>query len=281
MLSITGLLFFSFVSLISGRKGAAEFKQAANNLKVQIEQVISEVQSGNYPGLDDFSCVNAGGSLDIDAVPSGDVAKGTNKGCIFLGKAIQFGVVETAGGDQDMYQVYTIAGARTFADPLVGERPVNSFAEAIPKLIAPGQFANTDVPNQSQQMMFENGLTPVGMRIYKASGASDPTGAVAFVTSFEPGASDGLMTGSQAIQLIALAAGAGTGLVRTQTQGVDYINNTLIPSHGNINFLNPAGGVKLCMKSGSNSNRSALITIGGEGKTSSVKVDIKTSGDCS
>lgn len=276
VLSITGVLFFSFVTLISGRKATAEFRQAANNLKVQIEQVIHEVQSGNYPGLDDFSCVNSGGSLAITNNPAD---KGTNKQCIFLGKAIQFGVVESAGAEQDTYQVYTIAGARTFNSlGGGGERLVQTLDEAIPKLVAPGQAANTTVPNRSERATFENGLTPVSMRVVGSGGASQSIGAVAFVTSFEPGASDGLMTGSQTIQIIGIES---TSLGRTAPQGVDSINSLLTASYADSNLRNPAGGVRLCMASGTNSDRSALLTIGGDGKTASVGLDIKTTGDCS
>lgn len=99
VLAITGVMFVAIVGVVSGRQAKTQFNQAANNITSEIEQIISEVQSGYYPDTGKFNCHGTEG-----------IAQGTNKDCASLGKLVQFGI------NQDTYKIDTVAGKRYAAD---------------------------------------------------------------------------------------------------------------------------------------------------------------------
>ncbi len=99
VLAITGVMFVAIIGVVSGRQSKTQFNQAANNITAEIEQIISEVQSGYYPDTGKFNCRGAEG-----------VSQGANKDCANLGKLVQF----TAG--KDTYKIDTVVGKRYAAD---------------------------------------------------------------------------------------------------------------------------------------------------------------------
>lgn len=107
VLVVTGALFASIVLILSGRQATAQFNQAINNVKQEIEQIINEVQSG-YPMPGNFSCSLSGGQPVITTLTTTE--QGRNRDCVFLGKAVRFHATA------DNYTVYTIVGSRLGTD---------------------------------------------------------------------------------------------------------------------------------------------------------------------
>lgn len=242
VLAITGVLFVSITATLQGKRQKAEFQQAINAVKTEIEQSISEVQTGYYPSDASFSCT-------AGAVPvSGSATEqGSNKTCVFLGKVLQFG--KGYGTDPESYAVYT----------LTGQRDQTSFPDSEPIIV------NNDSTKEVKPLQF--GLTVTSMRI---GGGGPPVGAVAFVPSF--GQKGSLLYGSQADNdVIAL----NTTLTSASES---VINNQLKPSYASR--LNPPGGIEICFRDGYNTNQSGLITIGGSSGTSTVSLSIKGTGNC-
>lgn len=98
VVAVTGALFVSVVLLVAGRQQEAQFEQAVNDVKVQIETVINESQSG-YPG-GVSGCRNTGSTYTTTT---------PDDSCIFLGKAIQF----TVGANERVNMgIHTIVGTR-------------------------------------------------------------------------------------------------------------------------------------------------------------------------
>src|ERR1700761_7227045 len=91
VLAISSALLISAAALISGRQAKTEFMTGINNTQQQIQQIINETASGYYPNAGNFTCT---GSLVGGVVSFSNAAsqQGTNAGCIFMGKAIQFGL---------------------------------------------------------------------------------------------------------------------------------------------------------------------------------------------
>jgi type II secretory pathway pseudopilin PulG len=111
VLAITGVMFVAIVGVVSGRQSKTQFNQAANNITAEIEQVISEVQSGYYPDVGVHEC--AYGSAE---------SQGKVKECATLGKLVSF------KSDKDFYSIDTIIGKRYAQDFQNAEPSVYSAA---------------------------------------------------------------------------------------------------------------------------------------------------------
>lgn len=188
VLAVTGVLFFSVMAVMAGRQNRTQFQQSINAMKVEIEQVVSQVQTGYYPSTQNFRCSAApAGGLQITSAASGN-EQGTNKDCVFFGKAIQFKV-----GGEDRYAVI----------PLAGLREASTFANSRAKAVT--QSINTG--------MLQYGLEPKWVK----SGGVIGTGTLGFVTTID-GASE---KGSQSIQVIPVPSDA---LNRSTAQTVSTID---------------------------------------------------------
>lgn len=199
-LAISSLMFLMAASFISGKQSAVEFKQGMNDINTQIRGVVNDVSNGQYPPSASFSCsAFSPGSPIISATSA---AQGSNGGCIFLGKVMQFNV----GADTRAYYVYTVA-ARQMGPTGAS---ITSFAEAKPIAV------DSSTVNLTQKHILQNGLivtkvlkckldclgsnaTPIGsfgffgsLGNYGLSQSSIPeSGAQTVVTSSIPGSNYG------------------------------------------------------------------------------------------
>lgn len=250
VLAVSGVLLLSAVTLVAGQQRKVEFNQAVMDVKSAIEQVSSDVGSGFYPNPGTFSCSVAGGNVSISAAAG--VQQGSNNGCIFLGKAIQFGV---QGTDPQQYVVHTLVGLQDNTGTLASAKPI---------------AINLDSARDQREL--RNGLRAVSMT-YVEGGISRDIGAFAFVSSLGGrDSSSQLVSGNQQLMVVPIA---NTGRVPDTTvaaavSGIDGQLRNGIPS--------PASGVRICFNSGE--QRSALITVGLSGSTQAVGLEYKNTGDC-
>jgi len=249
VLAVSGALFVSVFVTMSGRQHKTEFLQATNDIQSSIQQVINEVATGYYPNNGDFSCSSVAGNVSISNSTS--AAQGTNKDCVFMGKAMQF----TAGSSEtQQYSTFSIAGLRTAKTLLAADPTVIRYGSADPVTVT---------------KTFNNGLTVKSMK-YNNGGSDVPIGAVAFISGL--GATDGsgnYVSGGQTLDLVPI-----TGLltfdvpINTMENGID----SQLMSMGTL--VNPANGVKICFQGGA--NQTALVTIGSNGHNLLVKLEVKT-----
>lgn len=264
VLGITGLVLASAILLVVGQQNKVEFTQSTQDIQSSIQQVISEVNSGFYPNPGNLQCDATGNAVNLS---TGTAGQGSNTGCIFVGKALQFGVKDT---DPQDYYVHSIAAL---------QNNDGSLASSKPKAIAPGITTNNSgsVPNASLKKQLLFGLQAVSMR-YVNGGVSTPISAVAFVSSLGQYAGGQLLSGTQQLSLVPVNGSStieGGKLATEPGRVVDAINNNLATSP-----LNPTGGVEICFASGA-TNQSGLVTLGSNNRSISVKLDIKSSKDCS
>jgi prepilin-type N-terminal cleavage/methylation domain-containing protein len=252
VLAVMGALFISATLLVTGRVSQVEFTQAMNDTQSVLQQTISQVGAGYYANTGNFTCNGTSGTLVINA---GVNKQGSNTGCIFLGKAIQFGVKDT---DPQQFRTYTIAGLQKGTD-LPSSRPV---------AIAPGFTTNAvgGYPDVSVPNVLRSGLTVAWMR----SGGVN-IGAVAFVSGLGQYNGTELLSGAQQVSLVPVT---GSALDSTTKIAVDAINNNLKTSP-----VSPSGGVQICFASGT-TQKSGLITIGSNGRELSVTLQIKNGRNC-
>lgn len=256
VLAVTGILFVSAAVTIVGKQNQAQFDQAIRQVQSQIQQTINDVSIGYYPNLNNFTCSASGGALSIS---SGSSTQGTNTGCVFLGKVMQFGV----GSNPEQFTTFTLAGLQQDTSG----NQILSLASSKPLAIATTP-SHSGIPNAYVTTDLEGGLSVVNMKY-----SSRNVGAVAFVSNLAPSGSSSVVSGSQQVGLVPID---GTNLNASQTATAEVIDNQL--SSGTAT-MNPTGGVQVCVASGS-TNQSGLITIGGNGRDLSVTLSIKGNKTC-
>lgn len=302
MLAVTGALFVSAAVLISGRQQQTQFNQAIREVRSQIQQVINETTIGYYPSSGNFSCqAPSSGPPEFTIAAAG---QGTNEGCIFLGKAIHFGVEDT---DPEQFTVMTIAGRQKNEQG----QEVASLAEAQPRVVAPSEAAvpppgddDDDEDDDDDDPPSDPGPGPPGgppgggppwwcpwcqpgtvfasshdipdtsisqPLLYGLSTVWADAGVVAFVNNLADVTSP---VGSSVQQLNTIPV--NDSWIGMDTDGAAHAVNTGLADSPQ----NPADGVRICFASGG-TNQSGLITIGGAGQGLSVTLDIRSNTDCS
>src|SRR5690242_788053 len=103
-LAISGLMFVIATSFLSGRQASAEFRQSMEDINANLSQIINDVGNGYYPTNNSFKCTTTGQTLDFSSTAT---TQGSNTGCVFMGKIVQFA---PSGTDRATYRVYSIAG---------------------------------------------------------------------------------------------------------------------------------------------------------------------------
>lgn len=270
MLIVSGALFVSAAVLISGRQNQTAFDQAIRQIHGEIQQTINDVAVGYFPDTT-FRCVAGGTGPSISSAAS--AGQGSNSGCVFLGKAMQFKLQNT---DPEQYAIYSIAGLQQF-----GQQETQDLFQAKPKAIAPSS-AESGLPDITVIGKLQSGLTtnsntpPLRGMWFTHNGVETTIGAVAFLTSLASYDSGAIKSGTQQVTVYPVA---GSALGATQAQGADAING--------LDFRDPSrsppdpnGGVFLCFVS-SGTDQSGLITIGGGSRALSVTLKIYRGKTCS
>lgn len=252
VLAVSGALFLSAVLLVAGQQRKVEFSQAVQDARSVIEQTITEVGAGYYPNGGNVSCTPVGGNLSISA--TGGVGQGANTGCIFLGKVLQFGVVDT---DPQQYVTHVVAGL---------QNNTGTLASAAPSAV------NIDGTRLTKEL--HHGLRAVSMR-YVVGGVRTNIGAVAFLSGLGEYGNNQLLSGTQQMALVPVRASGAVPNTNVPTV-VAAIDSQLRMSDS---LLNPDGGVEICFQSGG-TTQSGLVTIGSNERKLSVKLDIKSTVDC-
>jgi len=273
VLAVSGVIFASAMVLVQRRQPEAEFQQAINDTVTIIRQNVHDVAVGYYPNSGDIQCKELG-ELQITSATAG---QGENQGCIFLGKIMQFGVPGDTGGNQQEI-VYTLAGCQhqhcsngTFA------LEATSLADAQPKVIAP-TTSDTSVPDKTQAVSIENGLSLHAMHFTDTGGTSHSAVAFGALQSFGTYAgncSGGLCSGSQQTALYGVTNASPSCSDPHNTAEQDkqcLAGQADIPSN-----LVAASEVTMCFQSAT-TEQSGLITVAGDG---TVGVKIFSSKDCS
>lgn len=246
VLAVTAAMFILAVASINGKQSETEFQQSVNDIVSSLQQTIDQVAAGDYTNTGNFTCDGTSGNVVITGT-RGISHQGSNNGCIFLGKVLQFGVKKTSPQQSQQYITYTLAGLLNNGGSLTAAKPT---------VVAPGgTIANYAVTSE-----LHDGLTVSSMS-YNGTNI----GAIAFVNGLGQYPGGTLLSGSQNITLVPIN---GTVLDATPASTITAINRYLTSSP-----QNPGNGVQICFASGG-TNQSGLVTIGGTGSLT-VKLQIK------
>ncbi len=259
VLGVTGGLFVSASILIIGRQNRTAFEQAVRNVYSQIQSAVDEVAIGHYPNNGNIQCTATVTGPDLSA---GSNPQGTNGGCIFMGKVIQFGVAST---DPEQFKTYTIAGLRNTAAGV----EVRLRTEAVATMIAP-TTADPSIPDEVTEVNLEAGLTTAFIQ-YGPLATPTATGGISIWQSLGRLSGTSLNSGAQFIQTGPIP---GTTLGMSQQEFADAASATIATAP-----LDQVEGVRLCFVSGS-TNQSGLITLGANNRRT-VTLDMKSNRTCS
>jgi prepilin-type N-terminal cleavage/methylation domain-containing protein len=241
VLAVSGLMFISAVTLVSGRQNKTEFMTAVNDAKQQIQQVINETASGYYPNDNTFECTSS--PTGVLNFPIASASQGTNSDCVFLGKALQF----ASSGLPNSMVTYTIAGWSGATGSVTAAKPVLIARKTSP-------VAN-NWPSEYTTTNFANGLTPNAVYYTTAAAPDTKVSAdgLAFISSLGeevPGSSN-LNSGTTQFSLMVLEK---TGLTTTTAFADNFDNNFahnfgIVPAQADICFAS------------STTNDSGLVSI--------------------
>lgn len=262
VLAISGGLLAAAMFLIAGQRQRTEFSQAIREIDSQIQEVINNVGTGYYANTGNFICDGTTGRPRLQTA-TGDT-QGTNKDCIFIGRVLQFGV---NGSNGEAYNVINVVGLKQYLSGATYKQS-QSFAEAKPTAMAPGDGASADFPDATDRRKLGYGLSIASIKVGNQS-----VGAVGFFGSLAPyGATNGnLVSGAQSVDLVPIP---NTALNASQTSVVNAINAMDTASV----TKNPSGGVTLCFQSGG-TNQYGQIAIGNNGRQLTTTLTIQ-SGTC-
>ena len=259
VMSVTAALLLSAMILIAGQQNKTQFTQSINDVNSKIQDVLNDVTTGYYANTNNFYCDGVGSTVNLH---SGTNNQGTNKDCIFIGRAMQF-------TQSSNYNVFDIVGLRQVATGGVN-REVSKISETKPKAIAPSG-TEPSLPDATDHANLQYGLKPYNM-VYKSGGVANYIGAVIFMSSFGSYNNSGnLVSGAQAVNLIPLTT---TRIWSTPDQIADAVN-----ALNDAAVVNPDGGVTICFDSGG-TKQYGLITIGSHNRKLTTDLVIQQ-GDCS
>lgn len=277
---ITAVLLISALAVFQGQQAKAQFTTGVRETDAQIRTIINEIGSGYFPDQSSFTCTAGPNGPEIS---ESDSDQGTNSGCIFLGKAIQFGV-RGSGCDAAVhsppalsnvegcrtYNVYSVAGLRQNADG--SKKEVQNLTEAQPEIVNDLTETYT-IPNG----LYIKRLLLMSARDTDCRGSDKDNpiddgcdiGALAYYQSLGNTGGSSIVSGTKSIDIYPISntlLGQTEGDFRTNFE--DQYNDEYDKAYYKIE-KNPDQGIILCLSDGS---RNAAIQIGTNGRVAATDV---------
>ena len=256
VLAVSSALLVAALLLVNGQQQKTAFFQSIHDIQNQINSVINNVSTGYYHNTNNFTCT--AGVADIEPqISAGTNSQGQNQGCIFIGRAMQFGVHGTSGAG---YNIYNLVGLQNKTGT---SSDVTSLSEAAPLALAPGStgLGHDTVPSATEVDSLGYGLAAYKMR-YNGNSAN-AIGTVAFVTDFaQNGGSGGLTPGSRTAQLYAVNTSVLNSTAAVAVDSMDKNTGCGLNKACNYTLVT---SVDICFQSGG-TNQYGIITIGSHGR---------------
>lgn len=265
-LAVSGFMFILAAVFINGKQAQVVYQQSMQAAGATLTNVINNVANGEYQPLpDNVMCVVSGSGTPQFQVNNGDQSsQGSNGGCLFMGKVLQFGT----SSDLTNYKTYTVAG-RQFAAGNSNLEPVQTFANAMP-LVAEGsnpQFDLTESDALEQGLNFDSAyecdVTCSGSNLTQIGGV----GFFGSFGSYSASAAGSQSSGAQTVSILAMP------VTSDMANTIDHLNTT-----GDNNALTSQQYIVLCFKLG---NKPGSVQIGGQnGQQTSVSVNFNKQAPC-
>ncbi len=255
-LAVSGLMFVMAASFVSGKQAKSEFRHSMDEINSQVQQIINDVSNGFYPSTENFQCT--AGATGAPSIVGGTNVQGSNLGCTFIGKVIQFGV---HGTNRSGYNVYSIAG-RQYAPSPPAPAPRSllptNFAEAIPTVV----YNNSPLIDTTDRKQLKWLSQATRMR----NGATDINGIGFFTTFGSYETSNTLKSGSQSVIFVPITGPLG----ETELDMRNRIESATGVTDANID---PNPDILVCFDGG-NGQFGTLNIGGGNGQRLTSRVQV-------
>lgn len=247
VLAVSAALFATAIFGFTQQNRRTQFTESVETFAQNLQDIVNDVETGFYPSNNNVSCIVAGPGPPVPVVDDTIfVEQGSNSGCIFIGKAIQF----SPSSDSSAYDTFTVVG-RTLIDGT--DDAVSRLSEAQP--VGIDQLVDQRVLSAGVEIVKVTtlGATPQDLSLLAVVSDSGVSGI----------ANPGFNTRST------LAGNLG-GL------GVNDTNFLAdIITLDNASIVRAMDGVEVCLQEsgGGSEARQAVVTLGG---ADTGKISIKT-----
>lgn len=299
-LAVTGAMFLSMMAFISGRRERTEFALAARNFEASLNDIANDVQDGYYSNVtangSGFSCAPNSGTISNTnsgvniSVSAGTGGQGANRGCLFIGKAIQFSPNGT-GMSGSQYILHVLVG-RQYKGNIASNGDVDSFYDTGSGVQVLFPTPNLpSVPDASQQLTlgpsakfgcayystnpaFTPVMTGAGASWCAVNGTGNvSTDTVVFMSTFR-GVALGTDDPSGSRQVDFVVPSSSRTLNKSRANAANEVNRFY---NSTRSLLNPAGGLMICLES-EGTDQYALVTIGGSASRYTAKTQLLEGG---
>ncbi len=256
VLAVTSALLVSGMLLVSGQQARTEFNQSTHDIEQQIDDVINNVATGYYANIGSFSCSVVG--TNQPSIGPGPNKEGTNTGCIFIGRAIQF----DPDSKLSQFNIYNLVGRQY--SPINPTLQTSSLSDAKPIAIAKNDYTSPPITideDATENKSLGFGLQVVKMKYVDMTNTTNITGVMAFITDFPNQTSSTFSTSSQSriASLYIVDTTSFTPPQNTKDYAVNAIDGK--PDTPPItNYFIPAKKVSICFNGGT--DKYGIITIG-------------------
>ena len=235
-LGVSAALFLGVIGLINNSVNKTEFSQGVKQFASQIQTIVDQVKTGTYDNYTDFGCeAPLRGDDQTDLFPVTNkpyIAQGSNFGCTFIGRVIQFyptggassgsrlyfygspgGVARDNTPDNQVAVVYTIVG-RQFVDkrtstlPKRAAGPATTLTDAEPRIIGQRTSFGGAPAQDTTRLFLPPGLVYADVS-YSDNSVRHYNSLVGFFSAFSGGQGDALSGGSLQANLIPVPSNTG------------------------------------------------------------------------
>lgn len=260
VLAVSAALLVTGLLLVGNQQQKTELTTSTNDMKQLVDSIINTVSSGYYQNNNDFQCSGQPGAPAYPKIgpPSGGGQQGTNSGCVFLGKAIQFAV----NNDRTALNVFTVVGLQ-YKDAN-GVDDAGNITEAAPTALATTTLNNTAPNTDIERDRLGYGLSVLQVKYTDSSGTPfNDSNSIAFVTDFagtNP-STGGQNSGSRNADLFAIKSTSVADNTAASANQIKYSN-----------FV-AASSVTICFNT--SVRKYAVLTIGSNGRQLNTQMNIK------
>ncbi|HYF97317.1 MAG TPA: type II secretion system protein [Patescibacteria group bacterium] len=245
VLIVSTTIFASAMIAYSQQNRRARFTESVQTFAQNIQDVLNDIDTGYYASNNDFSCT-AGLEGNPEFPTGGSARQGTNSGCVFVGKALQF----TPQEEPMTFKTHTIVG-RQFIENSTTD-PVSTLDEALPVALPNNIDSYTLTADVRVIRVSSGGINGAGIAVVADSGS----GGVG-------------QSGHNARTQLALVPGSMNMFIS------QFANSLKLLNSGNI--ITSSDGIEICLQE-EGGGRQAVVTLGAD--QSRIAIDVKVDQAC-
>jgi prepilin-type N-terminal cleavage/methylation domain-containing protein len=233
VLGLSSFLFVAAAMAMNGDQKQTEFDTGARQIYTQLQSLSSDVQNGLYNNSSIY-CSDSSGS-PVFSTGSQNI-QGTNFGCVYVGKAIQF---NPSAANSSFYYVYSLVGNQ-FSDTSLDPPPAFPISARV--LASVGAGVSSSFPPQGTQVVSLPDQFTVSSVVY----SRNPKGVINDIVGFYNTETSNLLSnsslGNQLFVIPTKASASATAIS-------DLNSDNVSPGTENSYDISPTGALEVCFAS--------------------------------